>query len=583
MFTQLLASTDNDANLLLPRLLLGSGGLRAFTNFRQLGELISARAAQHHWGLEATLAWFGAMIADPNDDSRRSSESSELRLETDADCVRIMTMHVSKGLQFPVVFCPYLWKSPQRFGSELMYAHAATASERRLEIAVLDGHGADADIKARNQREIEADVMRLTYVALTRAENYCHVHWALYKKNHDYRNARAPLTVLLSAGAAAGKQDDTAKERKVNPDAWASRMLANWQAVIEIAKPEDSESSATAEATKTQPATTPLHALPPAQIVPDDWRRHSFSALGFRYDARKYDPAGGTDEGRSANDDRGPADVSEIPLDAFDTGAAAGNCLHEIFERLDFTKAIDSQKEVLKAALEKFGLKEKRRPKHVAPQDALNRDRAAVLTASLARIVETPLRLPAGGSSCLRHIGSGSRLNELAFFLPMSRKLDTQALAAALQIGATSGNDEHLLDYAAGLAKSPVEPLQGAFTGVIDLLFRHSDAKGQYWYVLDYKSNRLGATPERYAPSALQRVMAANHYILQYHVYAVAARRFLKTRLATENAIAGAIYLFLRGVGASASDPSCGVYVDAVPTDRLDALDELFAWQASRS
>ena len=114
--------------------------------------------------------------------------------------------------------------------------------------------------------------------------------------------------------------------------------------------------------------------------------------------------------------------------------------------------------------------------------------------------------------------------------------------------------------------------LNGFMKGFIDLTFEHAGR----WYILDYKSNWLGPTAAHYGAERLEQAIAAEHYHLQYLIYLVALRRFLRTRLAdfSDAQLGGAWYLFLRGM------PQAGVYF-ARPSDALlDALDALFGGAA---
>jgi len=89
--------------------------------------------------------------------------------------------------------------------------------------------------------------------------------------------------------------------------------------------------------------------------------------------------------------------------------------------------------------------------------------------------------------------------------------------------------------------------LNGLMTGSIDLVF---ESGGKY-YILDWKSNYLGNTPEDYNETSLSAVMKGSNYNLQYMIYTIALKRWLENRLGNfdyETMFGGVIYVFLRGV-----------------------------------
>jgi exodeoxyribonuclease V beta subunit len=115
--------------------------------------------------------------------------------------------------------------------------------------------------------------------------------------------------------------------------------------------------------------------------------------------------------------------------------------------------------------------------------------------------------------------------------------------------------------------------------GFADVVFEHA---GRYW-VLDYKSNYLGADAGAYHADALATAMAAHRYDVQAALYLLALHRLLRQRLGSEydpaQQLGGALYLFLRGIDA----PGNGVLTIAPPLELLDALDALLTREAHRA
>jgi exodeoxyribonuclease V beta subunit len=197
----------------------------------------------------------------------------------------------------------------------------------------------------------------------------------------------------------------------------------------------------------------------------------------------------------------------------------------------------------------------------------------------LLRALGAPLR--SGSSFTLSSIERDHRLSELEFVLPLgmhaadasgqpSAPLTTDSLARVLDEERSSAVPA---DYASRLAGLGFAPLRGFLHGFIDLVFEH---EGQ-WYLVDYKSNRLGDSVDDYAADRHASDMAEHHYVLQYHLYAVALHRLLTFRSPNydyERHFGGVFYLFLRGLTPERA-PECGVYFDR-PSRAL--LERLSAW-----
>jgi exodeoxyribonuclease V beta subunit len=107
----------------------------------------------------------------------------------------------------------------------------------------------------------------------------------------------------------------------------------------------------------------------------------------------------------------------------------------------------------------------------------------------------------------------------------------------------------------------PPAVLRGFLVGFVDLVAEHD---GRHW-VLDWKSNHLGADGAAYTDDALLAAMLAHDYVLQYHLYVLALHRHLHVRVRDYDParhLGGVCYAFLRGV---APGTSRGLFVDRVP------------------
>lgn len=165
----------------------------------------------------------------------------------------------------------------------------------------------------------------------------------------------------------------------------------------------------------------------------------------------------------------------------------------------------------------------------------------------------------------LRDLPAGDRITELEFHFPIAG-LDPAALSAALAVSETHA------DQADGLG---FEPLHGMMHGFIDLVFRWR----QRFYLVDYKSNRLGDRLAAYEREGMQAAVRHHRYDLQYLIYTLALHRFLGQRLPGydyRTHFGGVYYLFLRGMRPHLG-PGCGIWYERPAPRLITALDRLFA------
>ena len=272
-----------------------------------------------------------------------------------------------------------------------------------------------------------------------------------------------------------------------------------------------------------------------------DWGMASFSTLahGRTEDLPDRDPA------------ERPTEVAVTPPGplALFRGTRAGTCLHEVFELLDFTQAdpVTVQARV-----------EERLRAHGFPPELLSSE----LTILVGRVLDAELFL----GTALRRVPAKACWRELEFLLPLQR-LTPASLRAAFSVVPRGGASDA---FAASLGRLGFADIEGFLSGFMDLVFQH---EGRWWLV-DWKSNWLGDSPEAYGPEALEREMLGQHYGLQYHLYLLALHRLLRQRLPNyeyERDVGGAVYVFVRGV--TPGRPELGLFRDRPPQRVLDELE----------
>jgi exodeoxyribonuclease V beta subunit len=500
----------------------GSNAERRLTNLSQLGELLQ-RQSRISPGIEALLSWTRQWMASDAD------EESELRLESDARLVKIVTIHKSKGLEYPVVFLPFLWRcTPFTPARDLLRVHdAANRALFDLGSADFERHLLIAE------KERLAEDLRLLYVALTRARSKVYLAWGDAGDGRSRgRPKQTALGYLLHGRQAAADLDNAM------PDAFddAAAMLAELPGIaagcahIELCGLPDSAASPAVAEPRHDPAP---RAREFTRQLGTAWRINSFSSL--TRDVHQAPLAG----------ESGPRGD---PILDFPAGSHVGLLLHEILEELDFERGIDAQGAALIA---------ERAPAYGLDGDAHRQ----TLARWLQQILATDLGPP---DLRLGNLGNGRRLNELKFDFALDR-CDIDALNRFLQ----------------QRCQTPLQPLEtpafrGLMTGIIDLVFEH---RGKF-YLADYKSNFLGASLNDYRPQALGRAMLERRYDLQALIYSLALHRYLRQRLPDYDYarhFGGYFYLFLRAM-RPASGATCGVYFDCPPHAQIDSLDSLFTF-----
>jgi len=511
----------------IERLLDYRDGERRATNLLHVSELVHCEAGSQSIG--AVLAWLAAKRRAP----ARGNEAELLRLESDENLVKIFTVHASKGLEFPLVFCPFAWDGGLRSAKG---APIRFHDPQRGHTAVLD-LGSDTLEQSRPQavREERAEGLRLFYVALTRAKYRCWVAWG----NVNEAQHAAPAWLIHRR---AGESDvDAARLANDSMRADVEALAAGADGAIRVgALPEHTDVRLHTEAVGATVPEARRFDVP----LRDTRRVTSFTALahGRSIEAPDYDAA-----------DRAPLpeSVSGHDIFAFPRGAQAGKCLHVIFEEIDFTRLDRGELErIVAKALAAHGYD-------------------AVWIPGVARMVESVVNTPLSESGMsLREIGRERRLDELEFYYPI-RNLSDSALRGLLR---DAGFPDEIRTRIDDLSFAPA---RGYMRGFIDLVFEH---EGRY-YLADYKSNWIGASVAAYRQAELARVMAREAYYLQYLVYCVALHRYLRARLAGYSYDAhfgGVFYLFLRGMQPKAGS-DLGIYRDRPDAALIDALDRYIA------
>ncbi|MGC6483050.1 MAG: UvrD-helicase domain-containing protein [Synechococcus sp.] len=565
--------------------LQGSEGLarlslrgRTLADLQQAAELVQEQ--MHKLGLGALQAadWLRRQRLQ---DHREIPETHQCRSDAAESAIAVVTVHRSKGMEYPVVICPFLWK-----GSKTIKADARQLGRRwmpspdgqpHLDLHLNPHWGQGRRAAHQDQWAQAAEAERLAYVACTRAQHMLVLGWP----GVDQAEPANPLSPWLVEG---GVERDLPVHRCATDTlkADADNPIKPWQP----ATPEG------------------CLALGPTPSRPLDsrWGRSSYSAWAhaqttvppaMREDGRDTDALHiePTEEQRASIDHVSVAQQRPTPwpelgaLATFPRGAGPGDALHRILERIDYGSLAAGNEAQARAILAEE-----------LPRAGLSNTWEDTLITALCQLMQTPMG-GALGPCRLGDLQTGHWLNEMNFDLPLAHNQPDRLVRSSGLAQVFSNHPGGLFDGSYGQRLNQLDVAsRGFLTGSIDLIFCWQGK----WWVADWKSNWIGQRddkgtvqqcgPNNYSQEAMVELMVTNHYPLQAHLYLVALHRYLHWRLPNYNAdehLGGYAYIFLRGVpGAldvdrlrpdhlAAAAPTPGMLVDQPSLQRVLALDAL--------
>ncbi|HXJ58792.1 MAG TPA: exodeoxyribonuclease V subunit beta [Verrucomicrobiae bacterium] len=545
------------------RLLGFPDGERRLTNLLHLAEILHHAAHERQLGPAALVRWLGERIAAPE-----PAEEHQLRLERDDQAVRLVTIHKSKGLEYPVVFCPFSWSSSdiKRGQEEQIFCHRPAAEEGARSEFIWDLGSEQLDQhRVQAIQEKLAENLRLLYVALTRARHRCYFIWGALQ-----RGASAATWLFHQPPRLSDPLNECLEQHlKSLPDAAMRRDLA---ALVEASK--DAQGHPAIQLSDLPPVSSHQYqpsAEPPVTLKPRDftrvisreWRITSFSALTAQAEDEQpdYDGSAAGDKTGAIEPDEPPAlpahdqtGASHFGIHRFPRGTGPGTCLHKIFEAIDFTDLEGIAPE--QPSLETIARRE-------LQAGGLALEWLGAVSATVRRTLQMPVAVPSRSVNVqLCTIGRGQRLNELEFQFPAAAITLDRLRSALGHVPAAPG-------FARSLDRLGFKPARGFIKGYIDLVF---EADGAF-FIVDWKSNWLGNSLEDYSPPRLQAIMSEKFYVLQYHLYTVALHLYLSRRQPGydyDRHFGGICYLFVRG--CDPERPELGVFRDRPPRQTIERL-----------
>lgn len=515
-------------------LLIHDNGERIITNFMHLSELLQT-ISQELDTPHALIRWLIKQINEPD----YNLTNHEQRLESDENLINIITIHKSKGLEYPIVFLPFIGQ--YRESDSYIYHDRQT-------YALKYAYQVTPEIKHLIEQERLAEDIRLLYVALTRSIYHCSFVLAGLKKGRTKQ-----LSLIQSAIGhllfEPTDSDYSSIQQKLSQ--LPQLMVTNVDLPIPLTL-----------FSQQRIGFTDLQANIFQTQLDYSWRVTSYSSLlkSTNYHSNTIDLI----------DDINPAFDSEVLFDTtiapvnkrsieslidtnnqinyydihhFPKGATVGTVLHECFERIDFMHPNLSATTT-----------------QIINKLNLTGDWQSPLINWLTRVLNAPLMKDLS----LSNLANKQRLNELQFFLPIRKQITATKLDRICKQYDALSKQCPTLDFMT---------IQGMLKGYIDMIF---EWQGKY-YIVDYKSNYLGPTVENYTQIAMEQAMAEHRYDLQYQLYSLALHRYLKSRRADyqyQHHFGGVYYLFIRGM--SIEQPHNGIFYTLPDFGLINALDQLF-------
>jgi exodeoxyribonuclease V beta subunit len=569
------------------RVLAQPDGERLLTDLDHLAQVLHEVARRDRLGLPALLAWLRAERAV----AEKSSERIR-RLDTDAAAVQILTIHGSKGLQYPVVYLPTAFNTWSPETPEAVLFHT-DLGRRCLDV----GGSASADTRTRSREEDCAEELRLTYVALTRAESQVVTWWA-----PSAGAAESGFTRML-LGRAAGEARVPGTVSLPSADDVDARLQAWAGAGAFSLEPSRIDAGA---------ARVPAEPVPDLAVraldrtVDEAWRRTSYSGLIRAEEqsvalAPESEPEveGTVDEGAPeevaaatvvapagfVDADDVPSPMAELPA-----GATFGSLVHGVLEHAD-PQADDLAAELLARVREQ--------------QQWWSVDASSEAIATALLPMQSTSLGPLTGGRRLVDIGSADRLCELDFEIPLAggdlrtEVVDVRLAELAAVLRRHLATSDPMRAYADQLEAPALggQSLRGYLSGSIDVVLRvpaDDPAAGNRYVVVDYKTNLLGergnaVTAWDYRPEALTAAMLHSHYPLQALLYSVVLHRFLRWRQPgydPEIHLGGILYLYVRGMcGPETPEVDgrpCGVFAWRPPVAMILEISALLDGEVAR-
>jgi exodeoxyribonuclease V beta subunit len=531
----------------LNRLMGYPDGERKNTNMLHLIEVLHRISVEKKLNMSGLLKW----LSEQRENILPGREEHQLRLESDEKAVKVATIHKCKGLEYPIVFCPFLWDGSRITRSKGPFVFHDQRDDMRLTLDLgspeMEGNRVSAE------KELLAENMRLLYVALTRAKNRCTLVWGRIKE----AETSAPAYLMYP------RDSDTDGENIVNVTGESFKGLSD-EDVLQALEIVQGKAGGAIRLTEIPIGQGPKRApqkeessVLESRVFSGDidrqWHISSFSSLVSAYgqsaDLADRDAISTGEDQKEKEPEEAVTQATPVGIFAFPKGARVGTFMHDIFEHLDFTEP-HVMKELVADRLKAYGYE----------QTWLD-----TLCEMVQKVVFAPLN-PEDPGFQLAKIRNQDRINELEFYFPL-KPISAKKIEG---IFSTYGSANAPDGFPERIGRMVFSTVKGFMKGFMDMVFKYQDR----YYLVDWKSNHLGNRVEDYNQQEVIRAMEEGGYYFQYHIYTVALNMYLKLRLPGfdyKRHFGGVYYIFLRGVDPSRG-PHFGIYRHKPSGKLIEAL-----------
>ncbi len=577
---------------LLCTILETDGGERSLSNYFQIAEIVQSVNSKVT-GSNAQLLWFKELVL--NNKGGLSEDVTKKHLESEQSLVKVMTIHKSKGLEFPIVFTPYEsgFMALKSKDSAVYYdpdsKQVCYALDRENKI---NGKTVKDLVEVAALQEQE----RLLYVALTRAKlaNFITLPSCVSLERKPYQSPLKKLISLVSKddsadskGKPSKRTTKKSKDKEVEIDTTKDVVVADPQPTLKaVENPELFKKLETVEldeSIKVQNSISQDCSVSSLDkgAVDNSFTVTSYSAITSGAHNDMF--ASSADEKETSVEDGDSDDSKDKDLINFNfaKGSTAGSFLHKLME---IVLAKDDVDKADKDSLYNFVNSQLKYDfyhlvsKPGDDEDTKN-EKIVALSQWLYDILNANLLPKAkdGNQVKLSNLKALDCARELDYFLPC-KDFKVRVLNGICHDFYESEVKAFELTSIPELPDLKKSNFRGFMNGSLDLVAKFVTETGPKFYMIDYKSNYLGNSYSRYTQQKILKSIFESRYDVQILFYSLALYRFLKTNLPNfsyENDFGGVMYLYLRGMNSFDARSSGQFYVK--PSEALiERLDKLF-------
>lgn len=577
---------------LLCTILETDGGERSLSNYFQIAEIVQSVNSKVV-GSNAQLLWFKELVL--NNKGELSEDVTKKHLESEQSLVKVMTIHKSKGLEFPIVFTPYEsgFMALKSKDSAIYY----DPDSKQVSYA-LDRENKIIGKSVKDLVEVAAlqEQERLLYVALTRAKlaNFITLPSCVSLERKPYQSPLKKLISLVSKddsadskGKPSKRTTKKSKDKEVEIDTTKDVVVADPQPTLKaVENPELFKKLETVEldeSIKVQNSISQDCSVSSLDkgAVDNSFTVTSYSAITSGAHNDMFASSADEKETRVEDGDSDDSKDKDLINFNFAKGSTAGSFLHKLME---IVLAKDDVDKADKDSLYNFVNSQLKYDfyhlvsKPGDDEDTKN-EKIVALSQWLYDILNANLLPKAkdGNQVKLSNLKALDCARELDYFLPC-KDFKVRVLNGICHDFYESEVKAFELTSIPELPDLKKSNFKGFMNGSLDLVAKFVTETGPKFYMIDYKSNYLGNSYSRYTQQKILKSIFESRYDVQILFYSLALYRFLKTSLPNfsyENDFGGVMYLYLRGMNSFDARSSGQFYVK--PSEALiERLDKLF-------